>query len=164
MREDLLGLAADAARRAWELASGISRDAGLGLDAGTDLARRADQALGTPAFARLAERSGVDPRELARRGLAWRHGGTAALEVLGTSWEPAADAGSDAPELLKAARAALREATGAAVTIRGNRVTAGEIQLRLGRDLLWYPYALSDGQWEPAGPPQADPARTAEAL
>jgi uncharacterized Zn finger protein len=164
MREDLLGLAADAARRAWELASGISRDAGLGLDADADLARRADQALGTPAFARLAERSGVDPRELARRGLAWRHGGAAALEVLSTSWEPAADAGSDAPELLKAARAALREATGVAVTVRGSQVTAGGIQLRLGRDLLWYPYALSDGQWEPVGPPQADPAHAAEAL
>ena len=164
MREDLLGLAADAARRAWELASGISRDADLGLDADADLARRADQALGTPAFARLAERSGVDRRELARRGLAWRHGGTAALEVLSTSWEPAADAGGDAPELLKAARAALREVTGAAVTIRGSQVTAGGIQLRLGRDLLWYPYALSDGQWEPAGPPQADPACAAEEL
>jgi uncharacterized Zn finger protein len=164
MREDLLGLATDAARRAWELASGISRDAGLGLTAGADLARRADQAFGTPAFARLAERSGIDPRELACRGLAWRYGGTAALEVLGTSWEPAADASGDAPELLTTARAALREATGAVVSICGNQVTAGRMQLRLGHDLLWYPYALSDGQWEPAGPPQADPARAAEAL
>ena len=164
MREDLLGLAADAARRAWELASGISRDAGLGLDAGADLARRADQTFGTPAFARLAERSGIDPRELARRGLAWRHGGPAALDVLGASWEPAADAGGDAPGLLKAARAALRAATGTVVSICDNQVTAGGMQLRLGRDLLWYPYALSDGQWEPAGPPQADPARAAEAL
>jgi uncharacterized Zn finger protein len=164
MREDLLGLATDAARRAWELASGLSPDAGLALGADADLARRADQALGTPAFARLARRSGVDPRELARRGLAWRHGGAAGLEVLGTTWEPAADARGDAPELLKAARAALLDATGAAVSARGNQVTAAGIQLRLGRDLLWYPYALSDGQWEPAGPPQADPARAAETL
>lgn len=163
MREDLLGLAADAARRAWELASGINRDGGLGLATDSDLARRADQALGTPAFAKLAERSGVDPHELARRGLAWRHGGNAALEVLGAPWEPA-DVDGDAPELLKAARAALQEATGAAVGIRGNQVTAGRMQLRLGRDLLWYPYALVDGQWEPAGAPQADPARAAEAL
>ena len=164
MREDLLGLAADAARRAWELANGISRDAGLALDIDADLARRADHVLGTPAFARLAERSGVDPRELACRALAWRYGGGVALEVLGASWEPAADAGSDAAELLKAARTAMREAAGAEVSIRGNQVTAGGIQLRLGRDLLWYPYALAGGQWEPAGPPQADPAHAAETL
>jgi uncharacterized Zn finger protein len=164
MREDLLGLAADAARRAWELVSGLSRDADLALGTDTDLARRADQALGTPAFAKLARRSGVDPRELARRGLAWRHGGAAGLDVLGTSWEPAADTSGDAPELLKAARAVLRDATGAAVSVSGNQVTATGIQLRLGRDLLWYPYALSDGRWEPAGPPQADPARAAETL
>jgi hypothetical protein len=163
MREDLFRLAADAAVRAWELASGISRDAGLGLDTDADLARRADQALGTAAFAKLAERSGVGPRELARRGLAWRYGGSAALEVLGASWEPA-DVGEDAPELLTAARATLQETTGAAVGICCNQVTAGRMQLRLGRDLLWYPYALADGQWEPVGPPQADPAHAAEAL
>jgi uncharacterized Zn finger protein len=164
MREDLLGLAADAAHRAWELASGISRDAGLGLPADADLARRADRALGTPAFAGLAERSGVEIREMARRALAWRHGGSAALEVLGMAWEPAADDSSDAAELMKAAQAALREAVGAAVDTSSNRVTAGGIQLRLGRDLLWYPYALSDGQWEPVGPPQADPVQATQAL
>jgi len=164
MREDLLALAADAARRAWEMASGISGDAGLGLDADADLARRADHALGSPEFGRLAERSGVDPRELARRALAWRHGGAAGLEALVTSWDPAADAGSDAPELLKAARAALRDATDAAVSVRGNQVTAEPIQLRLGRDLLWYPYLLSGDRWEPAGPPQADPAHAVQVL
>ena len=164
LREDLRGLAADAAHRAWELASGISRDAGLGLDADADLARRADRALGTPAFAGLAERSGVEVRELARRALAWRYGGTAALEVLGMSWEPAADESSDPAELMKAAQAALREAAGTAVDTTGNQVKAGRSQLRLGRDLLWYPYALAGGEWEPAGPPQADPAQAAQAL
>jgi uncharacterized Zn finger protein len=164
MREDLLGLAADAARRAWELASGLSSDAALSLDADSDLARRADQVLGTPAFTGLAERSGVDPHELARRALAWRYGGGAALEVLGTSWEPAADAGSDAAELLKAGQAAMREPGGATVSIRGNQITSGRIQLRLGRDLLWYPYALANGLWEPAGQPQADPAQAAKEL
>jgi len=164
MREDLLGLASDAAHRAWELASGISRDAGLALDADADLARRADRALGTPAFARLAERSGVDVRELARRALAWRYGGSTGLEVLGAPWEPAADQSSDPAELMKAAQAALREAASTAVRTSGNQVTAGRIQLRLGRDLLWYPYALAEGQWEPVGPPQADPAQAAQAL
>jgi len=122
MREDLLGLAADAAQRAWELASGISRDAGLGLDADADLARRADRALGTPAFARLAERSGVDVRELARRALAWRYGGSTGLEVLGAPWEPAAHQSSDPAELMKAAQATLREAAGTAVRTSANQV------------------------------------------
>jgi len=164
MREDLLGLAADAAHRAWELASGISRDAGLGLDADADLARRADRALGTPAFAGLAERSGVEVRELARRALAWRYGGSTGLDVLGMSWEPAADDSSDPAELMKAAQAAFREVAGTAVHTSGSQITAGRIQLRLGRDLLWYPYVLAEGQWEPAGPPQADPARAVQAL
>jgi hypothetical protein len=106
----------------------------------------------------------VEVRELARRALAWRYGGTAALEVLGVSSQPAADESSDPAELMKAAQAALREAAGTAVDTTGNQVTAGGIQLRLGRDLLWYPYALAAGQWEPAGPPQADPAQAAQAL
>jgi uncharacterized Zn finger protein len=164
MREDLLGLAADAAHRAWELASGINRDAGLGLDVDADLARRADRVLGTPAFAGLAERSGLDVRELAHRALAWRYGGSPALEVLSVRWEPAAADSSDSADLMKAAQAVLHEAVGLAVDINGNQVRAGRIQLRLGRDLLWYPYALADGQWEPAGPPQADPSRAAQAL
>lgn len=162
LRDDLLALAADASRRAWELASGLGPDAGLNLDADADLARRADQALGTPAFATLARRSGLSGRELARRGLAWRHGGPQGLEVLCGGWEPGHVEG--APDLLKAGQVALRSVSGATVTLTGNHVTAGRLQLRLGRDLLWYPYAHSDGEWEPAGPPQADPAQAARTL
>ena len=72
LREDLIELAADAASRAWELASGLSADAGLTLDPDADLARRAARTLGTPTFATLAARSGVPPRDLAREALAWR--------------------------------------------------------------------------------------------
>jgi hypothetical protein len=72
------------------------------------------------------------------------------------SRDPAAE-DPDAAELLQAARAALRAKTGAAEAVRGNRITAGRPQLRLGRDLRWYPYARSDQEWEPSGPPQADP-------
>src|SRR5262245_33856102 len=50
---DLLVLAADAARRAWELASGDG-DGGLGLTFQQDLARRAALVLGTPELADLA--------------------------------------------------------------------------------------------------------------
>jgi uncharacterized Zn finger protein len=157
LREDLVELAADAASRAWELASGLSADAGLTLDPDADLVRRAARTLGTPTFATLAARSGVPPRDLARQALAWRQGGLAGLELLRAEWDPAAE-DPDAAELLQAARAALRAKTGAAEAVLGNRITAGRLQLRLGRDLRWYPYARSDQEWEPSGPPQADPA------
>jgi len=159
LREDLVELAADAASRAWEMAVGLSADAGLSLDADADLARRAARALGTPAFGALAARSGVGVRDLARHALAWRQGGLTGLDSLHTEWDPVAD-DPDAGRLLTAARSALRAKTGAArADIQRNRVTAGRLQLRLGRDLRWYPYARSDDGWEPSGTPEADPAR-----
>jgi uncharacterized Zn finger protein len=159
LREDLLELAADAASRAWEMAVGLSADAGLSLDADTDLARRAARVLGTTAFRVLAARSGVGERDLARQALAWRQGGRDGLDSLRTQWDPAAD-DPDAAGLLTAARTALRAKTGAARAVsQGNRVTADRLQLRLGRDLRWYPYARSDDDWEPSGVPDADPAQ-----
>jgi hypothetical protein len=65
----------------------------------------------------------------------------------------------DAAELVTAARAALRAKTGAAQTVRGDRVGAGRLQLCPGRDLRWYPYARSDQDWEPNGSPDPGPAR-----
>ncbi len=155
--------AADAARRAWELAVGLIPDAGLSLDQDRDLARRAENALGTLAFAALAANSGISGRELTRQALAWRFGAASGLEVLRNEWDPGAEA-ADAAELMKAARTALRDAAGAPARVTRNRVTAGRLQLRLGRDLLWYPYARSAGEWEPAGPPQPEPARATETL
>lgn len=160
---DLLELAADAAGRAWELAVGLTADAGLGLSPDADLARRAARALGTPEFRPLPARSGVDARELAREALAWRQGGIAGLELLHTEWDPLAE-DPEAADLLKAARTMLSAKTGAAGSVERNRVTAGRLQLRLGRDLRWYPYARSDGDWEPSGAPEADPARAVAAL
>jgi uncharacterized Zn finger protein len=159
LREDLVELAGDAASRAWEMAVGLSADAGLSLDADADLARRAARALGTPAFGALAARSGVGERDLARHALAWRQGGLTGLDSLHAEWDPVVD-DPDAARLLTAARSALRAKTGAAqADIQRNRVTAGRLQLRLGRDLRWYPYARSDDGWEPSGTPEADPAQ-----
>ena len=163
LREDLVELAADAASRAWEMAMGLSADAGLNLQPDADLARRAARALGTPAFAALTERAGLGGRDLARQGLAWRQGGPVGLESLRGGWDAADD--PDTVQLLAAARAALRAKTDAAqAVIEGNRVTAGRLQLRLGRDLRWYPYARSDDGWEPSGAPDADPERALEDL
>ena len=163
LRDDLLALAADAARRAWELAVGLAPDAGLSLDQNCDLARRAEHALGTPAFAALAANSGISGQELTRQALAWRYGAASGLEVLRDKWDPGAES-AGAAELMKAARAALRDAAGAPAGVTGNWVTAGRLQLRLGRDLFWYPYARSADAWEPAGPPQPEPARATEIL
>jgi hypothetical protein len=137
---------------------GLSPDAGLNLAPDADLVRRAARALGTPAFATLAARSGVGARDLARQALAWRQGGLTGLESLRAEWDPAAE-DPDAVGLLAEARSALRAKTGAQETVWGNKVTAGHLQLRLGRDLRWYPYARSDGDWEPSGSPDADPVR-----
>jgi uncharacterized Zn finger protein len=161
---DLFELAADAAARAWEMAVGLSADSGLGLSADVDLARRAGRALGTPAFAKLAVRSGVGARELARQALAWRNGGLAGLELLNSEWDPATEE-PEAPELFRAARSALRDKNdGAETVVEGNRITTSRLQLRLGRDLRWFPYARSDGNWEPSGPPDPDPARAVAGL
>ncbi len=137
---------------------GLSADAGLTLDADADLARRAARALGTPAFAVLAVRSGIGERDLARLALAWRQGGMIGLESLRAEWEPGAD-DPDAFELLTAARAVLGAKADATETVQGNRITAGHLQLRLGRDLRWYPYRRSEQDWEPSGSPDTDPAR-----
>ncbi len=161
LREDLVGLATDAARRAWELVTGASPDAALGLDEDADLARRADLAFGTPAFGRIVERSGVNGRLLARTALAWRYGGQTGLETLTSGWVPHEEQ-PDAADLLKGAVTALRGATGEPAYVVANRVTANRVQVRLGRDLLWYPYLSSGEDWEPAGPPHADPGRAIE--
>ena len=158
LREDLVELAADAASRAWEMAMGLSADAGLNLDADADLTRRAARVLGTPAFGTLARRCGMAERDLARQALAWRNGGMAGLDLLGTEWDPVAE-DPEMVDLLKAARTALHAKTGAAETVEGNRVTTGRLQLRLGRDLRWYPYTWSGEEWEPSGPPEPDPIR-----
>ena len=131
------------------------------MDEDADLARRADVAFGTPAFGRIAARSGVDGRLLARTALAWRYGGQTGLETLTSGWNPHEEQ-PDAADLLKGAVTALRGATGEPAYVVANKVTAGRVQVRLGRDLLWYPYLSSGEEWEPAGPPHADPVRAIE--
>jgi uncharacterized Zn finger protein len=156
LREDLIELAADAARRAWELAVGLSPDGGLTLSADADLARRASHALGTPSFGPLPGRTGIPERDLARQALAWKHGGAHGLELLATEWDPATE-DVDVATLLATARQALARKTGETATARANQVSAGRLQLRLGRDLCWYPYTRSGADWEPSGQPDPDP-------
>lgn len=151
--EDLLALATDAARRAWELTRGTG-DGGLGLSVEADLARLAAQRLGGSGFDDLARRAGTRPRTLMRAALAWHLGGREAFEVLeGPSWQPPA-------EVVEEGVAALGAAFGQA-SASGDRVTHHGLglQLRYGRDGLWYLLEKRSGAWEMHHPPDADPRR-----
>ncbi|MFI5698327.1 SWIM zinc finger family protein [Kribbella sp. NPDC051586] len=142
---DLIALATDAARRAWELASGDG-DGGLDLTFEQDLARRAANALGTPELADLAHRAGISARQLTTWAVAWREAGPGGLAV--TIDEPQ----DVSPEAVAEALEALPQAT-----TEANRVTAGKLQLRLGPDNLWYRFDQHFSDWTLNRPPAADP-------
>jgi hypothetical protein len=148
-------LAADAVQRAWELAHG-ERSTGLELGTGADIARRAANMLGhgdphgdsrgEGDLAALARAAGVPPRQLLRQALAWRDGGPEGFAVLLEDWDPPRDSVVSGRALL-----------GSDATIRRNRVTLDDRQLRLGRDGRWYPYrraGLRGTTWDPDGSPQ----------
>ncbi|MGQ0779374.1 MAG: SWIM zinc finger family protein [Pseudonocardiales bacterium] len=150
-REDLGALAADAAARCLELATGAG-DGGLGLSEQQDLARRGAALLGGPGFAALAITAGVPARALASDAIAWRHGGTGGLAVLHDTWQPE-------PEALAEGRAAL-DRYGELGTTRAyrNRLTRDSVQLRLAPDGLWYRLTRSGTDWDLAAAPHPDPA------
>lgn len=161
----LTALAADAAARAWALASG-GDSSGLELPLDDDLARRAADLIprGGPGGAGrvagpgtappsvssmhdvlgvIARRAGLSPREMLRRAIAWRDGGRGGLDALLGRWNPP-------PSALAAGRTLL----GGAASARWNRLTLGDRQLRLGRDGCWYPFRRRrDGSWDPDGRP-----------
>jgi hypothetical protein len=148
----LRDLASDAARRALDLALG-AKCSGLELSRDEDLARRVSGLLvsgaGLPAGAAsvdlsgLARSTGMTPRELFRRALAWREGGTGGLAALLEPWDPPPGAVVPGRDLL-----------GPGSVMRRNRVTLGDRQLRLGQDGRWYGFRRgSSRDWEPDGPP-----------
>jgi uncharacterized Zn finger protein len=149
-QEDLVALAADAAVRAWELATG-SGDGGLSLDLEADLARRAAALLGSQGLAALAASAGMASRELLRWAIAWQQGGRGGLDALRGTWRPAL-------EDLAEGRAALdRHASPGAARAWRNRITHGDLQLRFGRDRLWYRFVRLGGDWVPDGEPSPEP-------
>jgi uncharacterized Zn finger protein len=151
--EDLAALAADAAARALQLATGTG-DGGLSLDLEADLARRAAGLLGTGTgrgIAALAASAGMPSPVLLRWAVTWQQAGRGGLDALRTGWQPAA---TDLAE----GRAAFDQHPGWG-PVRGwrNRLTRGELQLRLGSDGLWYRLVRSGGDWVLDGPPDSDP-------
>lgn len=105
-------------------------------------------------YASLASAAGRTPGELARAVAAWRQGGPDGLAVLEDPWDPPAGRFDRARPLLRAADLP-------AFRPWRNHLTHpfGHVQLRLGRDGLWYPYESEPGQddWWPRGTPDVDP-------
>ncbi|MET9382703.1 SWIM zinc finger family protein [Streptomyces sp. NPDC002928] len=153
-------LATDAAARAHALLSTGRDEAGeltLWQDAVRLAAARPGSGLtaGTRAlYSSLASAAGRTPAGLARAVAAWRQGGLEGLAVLEEPWDPPAGRFDRArPLLLAADLPAFRPAR--------NRLTHphGQVQLRFGRDGLWYAYESDPGDddWWPRGTPDHDP-------
>ncbi|MFJ9241254.1 SWIM zinc finger family protein [Streptomyces sp. NPDC101776] len=105
-------------------------------------------------YASLAKATGRSTAELARAVAAWRQGGIEGLAVLEEPWDPPAGRFDRArPLLLAADLPAFRP--------WHNHLThpRGHVQLRLGRDGLWYAYESEPGDedWWPRGTPDLDP-------
>ncbi|MEU2062575.1 SWIM zinc finger family protein [Streptomyces sp. NPDC013455] len=153
-------LATDAAARAHALL-GTGRDPVGGLTLWQDAVRLAAARPGSgltaatrTLYATLADAVDRTPADLARAVAAWRQGGPAGLDVLEEPWDPPAGRFDRArPLLLAADLPAFRPWR--------NRLThpRGHVQLRLGRDGLWYAYESEPGRddWWPRGTPDLDP-------
>ncbi|MFI6356556.1 SWIM zinc finger family protein [Streptomyces sp. NPDC050743] len=153
-------LATDAAARAHALL-GTGRDPVGELTLWQDAVRLAAARPGSgltaatrTLYATLAAAVGRPPADLARAVAAWRQGGAAGLAVLEEEWDPPAGRFDRArPLLLAADLPAFRPWR--------NRLThpRGHVQLRLGRDGLWYAYESEPGRddWWPRGTPDLDP-------
>lgn len=153
----LEALAADAARRAWQLATGEG-DGGLHLDVETDLARRAAAVLAgpddpAPVVRAMARAAGMTAPRLTSRAIAWRGGGADGLAALLDSWQPGPDEMADGLVALED-----RLPPGAtAPRAQANRITSGRVQLRLGAGGLWYLFAKSGSTWDLTGQGSSDP-------
>ncbi len=148
---DGLGLlVADAAARARDLRSG-GGDGGLGLSEEADLARRAARLERDPSLLLMARLAGLPLGTLAEMGATWRQGGAALVDVIYGRWSPAAVALAPGRRLL---------AAHGAVTVRRNRVCLDRrpLELRLGRDGLWYLVDVSGDRPSLLYPPAGDPA------
>jgi hypothetical protein len=151
--EGLHELASDAIRRAWaQLAN--DEPSHLQLDEAADLARRAAAHLDQlDALGALARRAGTTTSSLARQAVAWRSAGPDGLDVLDDDrWAPPRrtielgleafeDAGVDRDE----------------VRVRANRLTAGDVQLRVTPDERWWRYEQQGRRWELVEPPVEHP-------
>ncbi|MET9481261.1 SWIM zinc finger family protein [Streptomyces sp. NPDC006638] len=92
------------------------------------------------------------PTDLARAVAAWRQGGLAGLAALEEPWDPPAGP-------FDRARPALAAADQPHFRPWRNRLSTPSLQLRFGRDGLWYGYESDRDRedWWPRGTPDTDP-------
>ncbi|MEU5362062.1 SWIM zinc finger family protein [Streptomyces sp. NPDC005925] len=153
-------LATDAAARAHALLI-TGRDPVGGLTLWQDAVRLAAARPGSgltastrSLYSSLATATGRTPGDLARAVAAWRQGGLAGLAALDDLWDPPAGRFDRARPLLLAADLPAFRPWHNTLTHPG-----GHLQLRLGRDGLWYAYESEPGHddWWPRGTPDLDP-------
>ncbi len=135
-------LSSDAAVRAWTaLADGTT----LGLDVGfdDDVIRRAATARHDPEFAEIARRLGTSTQALIHRAAAWEVGGQAGVTMANEDNWPAD------PLVMSAARLAVEEVLRGHIRgdIDGNRLTIGDIQLRLSQTGQWWSFDRQGDAW-----------------
>ncbi|MGW1491965.1 SWIM zinc finger family protein [Streptomyces sp. NPDC002402] len=110
-------------------------------------------------YRELAVATDHTPTDLARAVAAWRQGGLAALAVLEEPWDPPAGP-------FDRARPALIAADFPHFRPWRNHLSTRSLQLRFGRDGLWYGYESDPDRedWWPRGTPDADPVGALTAL
>ena len=128
-------------------------DVPLVLGAWEDAVRMAATHRDAVLWARLGDGAG---ERFDRAVWAWTFAGAAGVDTLGDVWTPAA---AEVARGRAALAAAFDEDDVPEVSVWRNRFTVAgrEVQVRLGRDGLWYPYRRRAGDWWPAGPPARDP-------
>jgi uncharacterized Zn finger protein len=149
----LTELATDAARRAWaQLADGAPSQ--LALDEQTDLARRAADRLGRlESLLELSRRTGVSSAQLTHQALAWRSAGQDGLEAIEEAlWRPPTTVIDQGLQAFDEAGIDPDE-----VQIRSNRMTWGDIQLRVTADGRWWRFEKRGRTWELVEPPSDRP-------
>ncbi|MBK6857562.1 MAG: hypothetical protein IPG97_13695 [Microthrixaceae bacterium] len=146
-------LASDAAERAWsQLTRGT--ESGLQLSVAADLARRAARRVdqGLPVID-LARAAGETPTNLTARAALWRHAGPDGVsETDDGRWRPA-------PTVIDAGVRAFTDAgiDTSEVQVRSNRITVGDVQLRVTADGRWWRYERRGRTWDLVEAPSTDP-------
>ncbi|WP_405879945.1 SWIM zinc finger family protein [Streptomyces sp. NBC_01136] len=157
--DDLETLTRDTAQRARRLAAGHT--ASLTCTPLEDAVRLAASGVSEGWFHQLVRATGLPPLDFARLVRALRHGGPAGVAVARAPLTPD-------PAAMAAARTALADPDTADDTVGTmrlrawrNRLTADDegVQIRLGPDNRWHPYAQEGrgGEWWPCAPATADP-------
>ena len=149
----LQDLANDAAQRAWaQLADGAPSH--LALDEAADLARlAADRLDRLERVLDLSRRAGVPGPQLTHQALAWRHAGADGVEAIDEAlWRPPDSVVAQGLEAFDEAGIDPEE-----VQVRSNRLTHGEVQLRVTSDGRWWRYERRGRTWELVEPPAPHP-------